>query len=272
MKILLTNDDGIHAEGLAVLRRIAAQLSDDIWTVAPEYEQSGASRALTLSDPIRVREIDPKTFALSGTPTDCVLMGLRELITGGPVDLVLSGVNRGQNIAEDVTMSGTVAGAIEGMALGVPSIALSQSLIRFHDDVVAHWETAEAYGAGVIQRLLQIGWPSDVVMNVNFPNRPPHEVSAIEVTRQGARDTHIRHPQKRTDVRGRTYYWMGFDQTPSAKTPGTDLTAMMEGRISVTPLHIDMTHRETLHRLQGALGGAIPAYTPPAAALKSGAA
>jgi 5'-nucleotidase len=266
MKILLTNDDGIHAEGLAVLRRIAAQLSDDIWTVAPEYEQSGASRALTLADPIRVREIDPKTFAVAGTPTDCVLMGLRELITGGPVDLVLSGVNRGQNIAEDVTMSGTVAGAIEGMALGVPSIALSQSLARFHDAVVVHWPTAEAYGAGVIQRLMQIGWPADVVMNVNFPNRPPEDVHEIEVTRQGARDTHIRHPQKRTDMRGRTYYWMGFDQTPSTKAPGADLTAMMEGRISVTPLHIDMTHRETMHALKGELGGPIPKFSPAGAA------
>jgi 5'-nucleotidase len=263
MRILLTNDDGISAEGLAVLRRIALQLTDDVWTVAPEFEQSGASRALTLADPIRVRTIDPKTFAITGTPTDCVMMGVRDLVQGSAPDLVLSGVNRGQNIAEDVTMSGTVAGAIEGMALGVRSIALSQALTRFHDEVLVHWETAEAYGAGVIQRLLTIGWPRDVVMNVNFPARSPGDVTAIEATRQGARDIHIRHAEKRTDVRGRDYYWMGFDQSPSTPHPGTDITAMMEGRISVTPLHIDMTHRETLHSLKGRIGGAPPTFTAP---------
>jgi len=262
MRILLTNDDGIHAEGLDVLRRIAGQLSDDVWTVAPEYEQSGASRALTLSDPIRVRQLDPKTYAVTGTPTDCVMMAIRELMAGTPPDLVLSGVNRGQNIAEDVTMSGTVAGAIEGMALGVPAIALSQALTRFHDQVIVHWETAEAYGAGLIQRLLEIGWPKDVVLNLNFPARAPDEIEAVEVTRQGARDNHIRHPEKRTDMRGRDYYWMGFDQTPSKPEDGTDIHGMYQGRITVTPLHIDMTHRETLHRLKGVLGGAPPRFSP----------
>jgi 5'-nucleotidase len=262
MRILLTNDDGIHAEGLAVLRRIAARLSDDVWTVAPEYEQSGASRALTLADPIRLRTLDPKTYAVTGTPTDCVMMGIRELMTDQRPDLVLSGVNRGQNIAEDVTMSGTVAGAIEGMALGVPSIALSQALARFHDEVRVYWETAETYGAGVIQRLLEVGWPSDVVMNVNFPARPPEEIQAVEVTRQGARDTHIRRAEKRTDMRGRDYYWMGFDQTPSHPADGTDIKAMYEGRIAVTPLHIDMTHMETVAKLKGVLGGAPPEYSP----------
>ncbi len=260
MRILLTNDDGIHAEGLAVLRRIAGQLSDDVWTVAPEFEQSGASRALTLADPIRLRKLDARTFAITGTPTDCTLMGVRQLIEGGAPDLVLSGVNRGHNVADDVTLSGTVAGAIEGMALGVPSIALSQALTYFHDEVRAYWETAEAFGAGVIQRLLEVGWPSDVVLNVNFPARPPEEVEAVEVTRQGKRDLHIRHFEKRADMRGRDYYWMGFNQTPSSPEEGTDIKAVIEGRISVTPLHIDMTHRETLHTLKGQLGGAPPKF------------
>jgi 5'-nucleotidase len=260
MRILLTNDDGIHAEGLAVLRRIALQLSDDVWTVAPEFEQSGASRALTLADPLRVRKLDPKTFAITGTPTDCVMMAIRDLVEGQKPDLVLSGVNRGQNIAEDVTMSGTVAGAIEGMALGVPSIALSQALTRFHDEVVVHWETAEAFAAGVIQRLLEIGWPKNVIMNVNFPAVPPEKVQEIEVTRQGFRDQHIRHAEKRTDLRGRDYYWMSFNVTPQAPEGGTDVNAMYEGRLSVTPLHIDLTHRETLHALKGVLGGAPPKF------------
>ena len=258
MRILLTNDDGIHAEGLSCLERIARTLTDDVWIVAPEFEQSGASRALTLSDPLRVRREGPRKFSVTGTPTDCVMMAVRELVEGPAPDLVLSGVNRGQNIAEDVTMSGTVAGAIEGMALGVPSIALSQAMMVFHDEVVAHWETAEAHAPGIVKRLLEVGWPDDVVMNVNFPARPPEEVTAVEVTRQGFRDVHIRKVERRTDLRGRDYYWMGFSGQLSNPPEGTDLRAIYEGRISVTPLHIDLTHAETVHRLKGVLGGAVP--------------
>jgi len=258
MRILLTNDDGIHAEGLVALENIARALTDDVWVVAPEYEQSGASRALTLADPLRVRKVGERKWAVTGTPTDCVMLGIRNLVEGAPPDLVLSGVNRGQNIAEDVTMSGTVAGAIEGMALGIPSIALSQSMLAFHDEVKAYWETAEAYGPGIVKRLLEIGWPKDVIMNVNFPSRPPEEVTAVEVTRQGFRDMHIRQAERRTDLRGRDYYWMGFSGQLSNPPEGTDLRAAYEGRISVTPLHIDLTHNETVHALKGLLGGAPP--------------
>ncbi|MDB5432724.1 MAG: 5/3-nucleotidase SurE [Caulobacter sp.] len=258
MRILLTNDDGIHADGLKCLERIARTLSDDVWIVAPEYEQSGASRALTLSDPIRVRKLDAQRFAVSGTPTDCVMMGVRELVEGAAPGLVLSGVNHGQNLAEDVTMSGTVAGAIEGMALGIPSMALSQAVLRFHDDVVLHWETTEAYAPGVIKRLLEIGWPKDVILNLNFPAVEPDQVKEIEVTRQGFRDTHIRSAEKRIDMRGRAYYWMGFNGQLSDPAEGTDLRAIYEGRISVTPLHIDLTHMETVHALKGVLGGPPP--------------
>ena len=183
MRILLTNDDGVHAEGLGSLERIARQLSDDIWICAPEVEQSGASRALTLTSPLRVRKLDDRRFAVAGTPTDCVMLAIQDLVTDGKPDLVLSGVNRGHNIAEDVTMSGTVAGAIQGMALGVPSIALSQSLALFHDDVKAHWETAEAFAPGIVKRLIAVGWPANVVMNLNFPNLPPELVKEVEVTR-----------------------------------------------------------------------------------------
>lgn len=258
MRILLTNDDGIHAEGLESLEKIARALTDDVWIVAPEYEQSGASRALTLADPLRVRKVAERKWAVTGTPTDCVMLGIRNLVEGKAPDLVLSGVNRGQNIAEDVTMSGTVAGAIEGMALGVPSIALSQSMLAFHDEVIPYWETAETYGPGIVKRLLEVGWPKDVIMNVNFPSRPPEEVTAVEVTRQGFRDMHIRKAERRTDLRGRDYYWMGFSGQLSNPVDGTDLKATYEGRISVTPLHIDLTHNETVHALKGMLGGAPP--------------
>jgi 5'-nucleotidase len=258
LRILLTNDDGIHAPGLVALEKIARALTDDVWICAPEYEQSGASRALTLADPLRVRRLDERRFAVEGTPTDCVMMAVQQLIDGPAPDLVLSGVNRGQNIAEDVTLSGTVAGAIEGMALGIRSIALSQAMNYFHDEVVAHWETAETYGPGVIQRLLEVGWPDDVIMNVNFPAAPPEQVTQVEVTRQGFRDGHLRHWDKRTDLRGRDYYWMGFTLKEQAPAEGTDLKAVYDGKISVTPLHIDLTHNETVHKLKGVLGGAPP--------------
>ncbi len=258
MRILLTNDDGIHAEGLETLERIARALTDDVWIAAPEYEQSGAGRALTLSDPLRVRKVRDRTWAVEGTPTDCVMMGVRELVEGAKPDLVLSGVNRGQNLAEDVTMSGTVAGAIEGMALGVPSIALSQAMTYFHDEVTAHWETAEAFGPGIVRRLLEVGWPQDVIMNVNFPALAPEQVTEVEVTRQGFRDNHMRTFEKRTDLRGRNYYWMGFTGKLSQPADGTDLRAIYDGKISVSPLHIDLTHMPTVNNLKGVLGGAPP--------------
>jgi len=255
LRILVTNDDGIHAEGLTALERIAGELSDDVWIVAPEYEQSGASRALTLADPIRVRQIGERRFSTTGTPTDCVLMGLNTLVEGKRPDLVLSGVNRGANLAEDVTMSGTVAGAIEAMALGVPGIALSQ--MGFYEPG-ASYEPAEAFGPGIIRKLVKTGWPRDVVMNINFPNGPVEKITEVEVTRQGFRDSHIRHAEKRTDLRGREYYWMGFRQERSKPADGTDLRALYEGRISVTPLHIDLTHMPSVHELKKVLGGAPP--------------
>jgi 5'-nucleotidase len=255
LRILITNDDGIHADGLAALERIAAQLSDDVWVVAPEYEQSGASRALTLADPIRVRQLSERRFATTGTPTDCVMLGVNELVRGPKPDLVLSGVNRGANLAEDVTMSGTVAGAIEGMALGVPAIALSQ--MGFYEPGHS-FEPAETYGPGVIRRLVELGWPSDVVLNINFPNVAVDQIKEVEVTRQGFRDFQIRHAEKRTDLRGRDYYWVGFRQLRSSPPEGTDLRALYDGKISVTPLHIDLTHAPSVHDLKGRLGGVPP--------------
>jgi 5'-nucleotidase len=258
VRILVTNDDGIHAEGLVSLEKIARALTDDVWIAAPEAEQSGASRALTLSEPLRVRRLDPQRFSITGTPTDCVMLAVEELIKDKRPDLVLSGVNRGHNTAEDVTMSGTVAGAIQGMALGIPAMALSQSLAVFHDDVVAHYETAEAYGPGIVQRLLEAGWPKDVIININFPNLAPEKVKSVEVTRQGLRDLHNMKAEKRTDLRGRDYYWMGFTARRPNVADDTDLAAIMAGRISVTPLHIDLTHTPTVHALKGVLGGAPP--------------
>jgi 5'-nucleotidase len=258
MRILVTNDDGIHAEGLKALERIAAALSDDVWVVAPEVEQSGASRALTLTTPLRVRRLEAKRFAVLGTPTDCVLLAIQDLIEGGPPDLVLSGVNRGQNLGEDVTVSGTVAGAMQGMALGVPGIALSQALAVFHDSEQALYHTAETFAPGIIRKLLETGWPDDVIINVNFPDLEPEQVTAVEVCAQGIRDVHNGHAERRTDLRGRDYYWMGWRGLVDNSPEGTDLYAVRHGRISVTPLHIDLTHRPTLHALKAVLGGVPP--------------
>ena len=259
MRILLTNDDGISADGFAALRRIAAQHSDDVWAAAPEHEHSGASRKLTLVDPIRVRRVDERSWAVDGTPTDCVNLAIQELMDRPP-DLVLSGVNRGQNIAEDTSLSGTVAGAIQGMELGVPSIALSQGMgPNFERTGPRVFDMAERYAAGLIARLVEIGWPKDdVVMNVNFPWTDPDEPVEVEVTRQGFRDQQNMHFDKRIDLRGRDYYWLGFTARPSRPEPGTDLHAVYNGRISVTPLHIDLTHKETVQTLKGVLGGVPP--------------
>ena len=256
MRILITNDDGIHAEGLAALERIAARLSDDVWVVAPETEQSGASRSLTLTVPLRVRRISERRFGVAGTPTDCISLAVQHLIEGAAPDLVLSGVNRGQNLAEDVTLSGTVAGAIEGMALGIRSIALSQAMGA--EPAENPYAVSEAYAPGIIERLLEAGWPDGVIMNLNFPPAAAGGDPAVEVTRQGQRDVRTRFAERRTDLRGRDYYWLGYRNLPSKPAEGTDLRAYYEGRISVTPLHIDLTHMPTVHDLKAVLGGAPP--------------
>ncbi len=264
MRILLTNDDGIHAEGLAALEAIARTLSDDVWVCAPEVEQSGASRSLTLSEPLRVRRLSERRFAIMGTPTDCVMLGIQYLIDGGKPDLVLSGVNRGLNAAEDVTMSGTVAGAIEGMALGVPAMALSQMTSGYRGDQREDFLPAETFGPGLVARLFDVGWPADVILNINFPIAGDTRGGGLEVTRQGFRDVRTRYAEQRTDLRGRDYYWLGYRAEPSRPAEGTDLRAAYEGRISVTPLHIDLTHDATVASLRRAL-----AALPNAGALKA---
>jgi 5'-nucleotidase len=251
MRILVTNDDGIHAPGLEVAERIARSLSDDVWIVAPESEQSGASHSLTLTLPLRLREIDKRRFAVTGTPTDCVMMAVAHLMQDARPSLVLSGVNRGSNIADDVTYSGTIAGAMEGCALGIPSVALSQAY-GFTEDKTVHWDCAEAHGPGVITKLVERGWPADVLMNLNFPDCAPKDVKSVEITEQGKRDLQTATLDRRIDGRGIPYFWIGFRRVRSNPPEGTDLRAIYEGRISVTPLHLNLTEfrvRESLKPL-----------------------
>lgn len=255
-RILITNDDGIRAPGLKILRQIAATISDDVWVVAPAEEQSGMSRALSLNSPLRARRVAEKRYAVTGTPADCVLMAINDIIEGKEPDLVLSGVNRGQNIAEDVTVSGTVAGAMQGLQMGIPSIAFSQAY-GFEGRAAIKWPTAAAFGPVVLKKLLEERWSENVIMNVNFPDRDPDDVHEIEVTVQGARDQHNIRTVRREDLRGHAYYWIGFEGRPSTPAVGTDLRAIYEGRISITPLHLDLTHHETRDRLAEHMAGPV---------------
>ncbi len=252
MRILITNDDGIHAPGLAVLERIARTLSDDVTVVAPESDQSGVGHSLSLSNPLRLREISSRHFAVSGTPTDCVIMAVRRILDGKP-DLVLSGINRGQNAAEDVTYSGTVAGALEGTLLGIPSIALSQAYLLEEGRRETPWDCAETHGPTVIAKLLDRGIAPNVLINVNFPNCAPAEVRGIAITRQGRRDSDLCRVDEREDGRGHPYFWIAFERSRSIPGEGTDLDALAAGMISVTPLRVDMTDTASLDRYAGLL-------------------
>ncbi|PZU92280.1 MAG: 5'/3'-nucleotidase SurE [Chelatococcus sp.] len=247
MRILITNDDGIHAEGLTVLEAIAAELSDDIWVVAPETDQSGVAHSLSLSNPLRRRQIAERRHAVAGTPTDCVIMAVRSLLEDARPDLILSGVNRGQNVAEDVTYSGTIAAAMEGTLLGIPSIALSQAYGPGGRENI-NWNCARTHAPGIIRKLLAEGIPEDILFNVNFPNRPAEEIAGVSVTVQGRRDQNLVRLQPGSDGRGNPYYWIAFQRSGREPANGTDLSAMAAGRISVTPLELDLTHEPTLTR------------------------
>jgi len=248
MRILITNDDGIHSPGLAACLEIARALSDEIWIVAPEIDQSGVSHSLSLNDPLRVREVGERHFAVKGTPTDCVIMGVRHLMKKKP-ELVLSGVNRGRNCAEDVTYSGTVAGAIEGTVLGIPSFALSQAY-AFTTKHHPYWDTAVKYAPDLIKRVLNAGMPRDVLINVNFPDCQPDQVAGVAVTVQGKRDQELLRIDARHDGRGNPYYWIAFARggNPGA-APGSDLAALTENRIAVTPLRLDLTDEPFMTKL-----------------------
>jgi 5'-nucleotidase len=249
MRILITNDDGIHAQGLDVCAQIAHVLSDDVWIIAPETDQSGVSHSLSINDPLRLRKVGERRFAVKGTPTDCVIMGVRHILEGKGPELVLSGVNRGQNAAEDVSYSGTIAGAMEGTILGVPSLALSQAYGASSREQ-PHWATALKFGPDIVRKVLTEGMPSDVLVNVNFPDCPPDQVKGIAVTAQGKREQELLRIEARHDGRGNPYYWVAFARrerpTPS---DGTDLCAIANGRIAVTPLRLDMTDEPFMTRL-----------------------
>lgn len=245
-RVLLTNDDGIEARGLKLLYKIMRGLCRDVWIVAPEVEQSGASHSLTLHRPLRVRRLGPRRFAVDGTPTDCVLLALKNLIRDKRPALVISGINGGANLGDDVTYSGTVAAAMEATLLGVPAIALSMT---YRDRGKIQWATAERHVPEVIRRLVAQPWPRNTLINVNFPDLPPAEVKGIAVARQG-RHTIGRPPMERMDPRGRPYYWIGPLRETGDGVAGTDITEITRGRITLTPILLDLTNAAALAALR----------------------
>ncbi|MBA4047772.1 MAG: 5'/3'-nucleotidase SurE [Sphingomonas sp.] len=252
MRILLTNDDGYHAPGLKVLEDIAATLSDDVWIVAPADEQSGAGHSLTLTRPLRVRQHGERRFAVAGTPTDAVMMALAKIMADAKPDLILSGVNRGANLAEDVTYSGTVSAAMEGALAGVRSIALSQAYVREGMGDVVPFDAARHWGARVLAPLIEAPLAPRTLVNINFPALAADQVLGTRVVAQGLRDYGRLQIVTNRDPRGYDYHW--FALGPSIETPAhsTDVEAVADGYIAVTPLHLDLTHHESLAMLASA--------------------
>jgi 5'-nucleotidase len=250
MRILLTNDDGVNAPGLKTLEKIARTLSDDIWIVAPAEENSGAGHSLTLSKPVRIREHGPKHYSVAGTPTDSVMLALGVLMKDHKPDLILSGVNRGANLGDDVTYSGTVSAAMEGVLAGVRSIALSQVYSKEGMGDAVPFATAEAWGERVLRPILDMPFEPRVLVNINFPALLPDAVKGIKVVRQGFHDYSRGSIVKGTDPRGYDYYWFGLHGVEHTPGHDTDLEAVGDGYIAVTPLQLDLTHHASLAALE----------------------
>lgn len=249
MRILLTNDDGINAPGLKVLEQIARQFSDDIWICAPAEEQSGAGHSLTLTRPVRMTRHAERRYSVAGTPTDSVTMALKKIMPDAP-DLILSGVNRGANLGDDVTYSGTVSAALEGTLAGVRSIALSQVYAKEGAGADVSFAAAEQWGAKVIAPLLDLPFAPRTLVNVNFPAIRADEVRGIRVARQGFHDYARGSVVEGTDPRGFPYFWFGLHGIEHTSGHDTDLEAISDGFIAVTPLQLDMTHEASLAALR----------------------
>jgi 5'-nucleotidase len=242
-RILVVNDDGIDAPGIKLLEEIARQFSDDVWVVAPDEERSGAGHSMSITHPIRVTQRDERHFSIRGTPTDCALLAVYEFMADKRPDLLLSGINRGPNLAEDITYSGTASAAMEGAMLGIPSIALSQ-IIRYHSEI--HWDTARKYAPVVIRQLLDLDWRPGLFCNVNFPNCPVDQVTGIRATTQGMRPSGAFQPVRRVDERHVPYYWIRIGFPEGGHDEGNDLQAALDCAVSVTPLQIEMTAHHIL--------------------------
>lgn len=236
--ILITNDDGYGAPGLAALERALEPLGH-VTVVAPDRERSSASHALTLHRPLRVRRHGPRHFSVDGTPTDCVYLGVVNPLGEAP-DLVVSGINRGLNVGDDVTYSGTVAAAFEAALLSVPAFAVSLDADRSHD-----YMPAATLALEIARQVLEHGLPPDTILNVNVPGLEPR---GVRFTRQGKR-TYTKSVVERQDPRRGTYYWIGGEPTLATSHPDSDLAAVLEGYAAITPLKLDLTDSDTLEKI-----------------------
>lgn len=245
MRILLTNDDGINAPGMEVLEAIAARLSDDVTVCAPAEENSGAGHSLTLHMPVRLREHGNQRYSVTGTPTDAVNLALRKFFADRMPDLIISGINNGENLADDVTYSGTISAAMEGALAGIPAIALSQAT----RDGGFGFAAAEMWAEKVLRPLMDMQMARRSVINVNFPPLAPEDVRGIRVTRQGFHDYARGSLVEGSDPRGRPYYWFGLEDVEHTLDHGTDLEAVNDGYISITPLQLDLTHHAAIGAL-----------------------
>jgi 5'-nucleotidase len=248
--VLLTNDDGIDAPGLAVLEAVAAELAHEVWVVAPEHDQSGTSHSISLHSPLRVTRRGERRFGVLGTPGDCVVMAVRHLMGDVTPALVLSGINRGANLGVETMFSGTVGAAMTGLLLGLPSIALSQT---FRDRDRVRWDTARALAPETIRRLVAVAYDRPVCLNVNFPDIDASAAGPLTVTRQGVGLVQGIDVVPQIDPRGIDYHWLRFNRGPRENGPDTETAAVHAGAISVTPLHFERTDERAFERLTAAL-------------------
>lgn len=247
-RVLLANDDGIQAPGLRLLERVMRGLVKEVWVVAPESEQSAASHSLTMRRPLYIRKAGRRRYSVDGTPTDCILLAVHRVMRDNPPDLIISGINRGGNLGEDATYSGTVAAAREGTMLGFPAVALSQ---LYDDGRPVPWETAERWTPDVLRRLAAAGWPPGVLINVNFPAVPAIEVRGIEVARAGRRKIGGSMVEG-VDPRGEPFFWIGGGRREDRGLKGTDLEAVHRGIIAISPLSLELTHEPSVSSLRSA--------------------
>jgi 5'-nucleotidase len=246
-RVLIVNDDGIHAPGIQLLEKVVREHCDDVWVVAPDEEKSGASHSISMHFPIRQRQLDARHIAIKGSPTDCVLMALQQVMPEPPT-LVLAGINRGGNLADEIHYSGTIAVAMEAALLGLPAIALSQVFPRGED---VPWDTAERFAAPLIEQLLQRGIASGSFININFPPVHADAVSGVQLAAMGRRPPGAFKTEGRVDNRQVPYYWVHLEPDEGGEEPGSDLRAMSDNAISVSPLQVDMTDRAMLGNLAG---------------------
>nr|WP_163328217.1 5'/3'-nucleotidase SurE [Desulfurobacterium thermolithotrophum] len=243
LKILLSNDDGIRSEGLRILYEKLSEFADVI-VVAPDREKSAVGRALTLHRPLRCEQVDENWYAVDGTPTSCVYIGVHAIMKGQKPDMIIGGINKGPNLGEDITYSGTVSVAMEGVLLGIPSIAFSLAAFKNF-----HWDDAGEWAKRIVLKAYEQGIPENCCLNVNIPNLPYKEIKGIKITRQGKK-AYTEKLEARKDPWGRVYYWIGGEEPNWETEPGTDYWAVKNGYVSITPIHLDLTDYKALFLLQ----------------------